>query len=127
MKLFKKDQDDILYKLGYSDAERKVISEWKQKCADIENEKDEIIEQKEFEIKTLQIQLKNWKADYDQVQQDKILIRKEKSEIKKQYYKINKFKDEIQDMLSIKLNEDAGKVQEILSLLNEHEFKQIEN
>lgn len=124
--LKKTNKDEIIYKAGYEDAERKLIPEWKQKLADLENEKDEIIDSLKLELVQMGIQLKNWKAEHEQVQKDKIEIRKEKSLIKREYYKINKFKDEIQESLALKLNEDAEKVQDVLSLLQDHNFDQIE-
>lgn len=125
MNLFKKNNDDVLYKAGYADAERKLILEWRQKLIEIENEKDEIIEVKELEIASLNIQLKNWKDDYKKTQEDKIYVRKEKSSIRREWNKINKFKEEIKDKLQAQLNENAGKFQEVLSLLGDYE--QIEN
>lgn len=126
MTLFKKNNDDALYKAGFSDAEKIIIPEWKQKLSDLENEKDEIIASRELEIKNLQIRLENWKITHEKDLENEKRLRKEWSSIKIEWNKINRFKEELQNELSIKLNEDAGKVQSIFQLLGEYTFQQVE-
>jgi hypothetical protein len=115
------------YQSGLSDAERKIIPVWKQILADLENEKDEIIEAKNLEIMNLQIQLDSWKSEHEKAQKTEIKNKKEKSLIRREWNKIDRFKEEVKNRLSAKLNEDAEKVQDLFILLGEKEYEPEEN
>ncbi|MFX1587612.1 MAG: hypothetical protein ACFFC1_05620 [Promethearchaeota archaeon] len=125
--LKKTNKEEALYKSGYDDAERKLILIWRQKLSDLENEKDEEIEALKFEITRLEIQLKNWRTEHKQGQEDKIMIRQEKSLIKREHYKISKFKEEVMERLSVRLNEDTEEIRDIMTFLDNQKFEQIEN
>lgn len=124
--LKKSNKDEIIYKAGLADAERKLIPIWKQKLADLENEKDEIIEAKDFEIARLGIQIKNWKADYDKAMDRETAIRKRESLVKRDENRIKRFKEELREELTIVMSKNQEKFQSVLKLIGENS-NEIEN
>lgn len=128
MNLLKRNnREEIMFKAGEAEAEKKLIPIWRQKLSDLENEKDEEIEALKFEITRLEIQLKSWQEEHKQGSEDKVMIRKEKSLIKREYYKINKFKEEVMERLSVRLNEDTEEIRDIMTFLDNQKFEQIES
>lgn len=119
--LKKKNQDEIIFKDGMAEAERRLIPIWKQKLDALRNEKDEEIEGLTFEITRLQIQLKNQEETYKESIERETNVRQRESMVKRDENKIKRFKEDVREEIMNVMAKNQEKFQTVLRMLGENE------
>jgi len=122
---FKKDENisDAAYRKGKEETGIKLKAEFDELKEEILNSHAEEINKKDMEIMTLDTQLKNWKADYLLSQQKLKEAKAIKAENKRERYRIDKFKEEMERKIKELQIEEASKYQDLLEMIG---VKQLE-
>lgn len=116
---FKKDESisDVAYRKGEKDTEDRLRKEFEQVKQDIINSYEEKLNEKNIEIMLLDTQLKTWKEEHEKMLNIKKEIKVDKSNIKQEQYRIDKFKDEIQKEILFIMADNTEKYQGLLNLI----------
>lgn len=114
---------DKAYYKGKEETEIKLKAEFDQLKEEILNNHAEEINKKDMEIMTLETQLKNWKADYLLSQAKQKEAKSMMAENKRERYRIDKFKEEMERKIKELQNEEMSKYQDLLEMIG---VKQIE-
>lgn len=117
--LKKKDRDKKIYQAGLRDKEIELIPIHKQAMANLENKKDEEIEELEFKIKQLQIQVDNRDKEYKKIIDREIDVRQRESKVTREENNIKQFKEEVTEEISAVMVKNQEKFQRILNLIGE--------
>ena len=110
---FKKDENisDAAYRKGKEETEIKLKAEFDELKEEILNNHAEEINKKDMEIMTLETQLKNWKADHLLGQQKMKEAKSIMAENKRERYRIDKFKEEMEREIKELQKEEMSKYQ----------------
>ena len=115
-KVIKAEQEKS-YRAGCDYTFEKTTSEWRQKLTDLELEHEEKLEEKDYEISRLEIELRNRKNDDKKVQEAIVKVKERESQIRKEDRRIANFKELAEKEVKKLMNQDTEKYQNFLRLL----------